>query len=389
MADLNQVREGLREIDIAVHNLWALGKNMVVGWMADDAGLQVCFAPAYRVLSETTDNPHLLDGSRRMESRVFSRTCRVLQVRPLQLALPFKIGTGPGEVHPDAIDTVIRRYSIVRTGHRAVMLFDIVGFQTAPPIIQLAQFTSLESSISTAGEIMCEAGLDVELARSTAGDGFIYVWNRAAGLEADLRTYLALLMALTDNALGRQQVGFDSPLVPTLRSGFTVGSHFSYHQVEANKPRSFEYATGQVTIALARMLQKALTGQILIGVFQRPVESATGTLDTVLFLARAEALLTRLKGRAVGEHVIKEIRAILSGGTVDKRSHSVVKYAVTDKHGHAHEAFNLRLKVEPEKAALIDLGLAADELAEFDAKPAVYEIPLAGTERPAAQGGAG
>jgi hypothetical protein len=196
-------------------------------------------------------------------------------------------------------------------------------------------------------------------------------------------------MALTDNALGRQQVGFDSPLVPTLRSGFTVGSHFSYHQVEANKPRSFEYATGQVTIALARMLQKALTGQILIGAFQRPVEGATGTLDTVLFLARAEALLTRLKGRAVGEHVIKEIRAILSGGTVDKSSHSVVKYAVTDKHGHAHEAFNLRLKVEPEKAPLIELGLAADELAEFDAKPAVYEIPLAGTERPAAQGGAG
>src|SRR5258708_13252404 len=106
MADLNQVREGLREIDIAVHNLWALGKNMVVGWMADDAGLQVCFAPAYRVLSETTDNPHLLDGSRRMESRVFSRTRRVLQVRPLQLPLPFSIATRPTQAHPNPITPV-------------------------------------------------------------------------------------------------------------------------------------------------------------------------------------------------------------------------------------------------------------------------------------------
>src|SRR5258708_19719738 len=100
MADLNQVREGLREIDIAVHNLWALGKNMVVGWMADDAGLQVCFAPAYRVLSETTDNPHLLDGIRRMESRAFSPTCRLLQVRPLDPPLPLTIRPRPDPPHP-------------------------------------------------------------------------------------------------------------------------------------------------------------------------------------------------------------------------------------------------------------------------------------------------
>jgi hypothetical protein len=384
MADLNQVREGLREIDIAVHNLWALGKNMVVGWMPDEEGLQVCFAPAYRVLGEATANPYLLDGNRRMESRLFSRTCRLLQVRPLQLPLPFKVGTEPGEVHPDAVDKVIRRYSIVHTSHRAVMLFDIVGFQTATPMIQLAQFTSLESSISTAGELLGEAGLEVELARSTAGDGFIYVWNRAAGFDADLRTYLAFLLVLLDNALGRQQVGFDSPLVPAVRSGFTVGPHYSYHQVEANKPRSFEYATGQVTIALARMIEKALSGQILVGTFQRPLDGGGG-VDSVLFLARAEQLLARLKGRPLGEHALKEIRAIVSGGTVDKKSHSVVKYALADKHGNVHEAFNLRLKAERDGASLIELGLVANDLSQFAGKPAVYEIPLADAKAPAAR----
>ncbi len=384
MADLNQVREGLREIDIAVHNLWALGKNMVVGWIPDDEGLQVCFAPAFKVLGEAGANPHLLDGSRRMDARVFSRTCRILQVRPLQLPLPFRVGTEPGEVHPDAVDTVIRRYSIVRTSHRAVMLFDIVGFQTSPSMIQLAKFTSLESSISAAGELMREAGLDVELARSTAGDGFIYVWNRAAGLEADLRTYLAFLLVLLDNAHGRQEVGFESPLVPGLRSGFTVGPHYSYHQVEANKPRTFEYATGQVTIALARMIEKALAGQILIGAFQRPIDGG-GMIDSVLFLARAEKLLARVKGRLIGEHALTEIRAIVSGGTIDKKSQSVVKYALTDKHGNVHHAFNLRLRAERANAPLIDLGLGADELAEFPGTPAVYDIPLAAMAPPAAE----
>jgi len=386
MADLNQVREGLREIDIAVHNVWTLGKNMIVGWTADDEGLQVCFAPTYRVLGEAGNNPHLLDGSRQMDPQVFARTCRILQARPLHLELPFKVGTAKGEVPPDAVDTVIRRYSIVRTSHRAVMLFDIVGFQAAPPVIQLSQFTSLESSISSAGELLTEAGLSVELARSTAGDGFIYVWNREAGFEADLRTYAALLVTLIDNALVRQQLGFDNPLVPTLRSGFTIGSHYSYHQVEGTKPRGFEYATGQVTITLARMIEKALGGQILIGAFDRPMgdraasdrpAGETPSVDTVLFLAHAEKLLARLKGRKLGEATLGEIRGILSGGTIDKKAQSVVKYAVADKHGNRYEAFNLRLKADAGGKAPLEIGLSGNDLAGFDARPAVYEIPIA------------
>jgi len=381
MADLNQVREGLREIDIAVHNIWTLGKNMIVGWTADDDGLQVCFAPTHRVLGEAGNNPHLLDGSRQMEPQVFARTCRILQTRPLRLELPFKVGTAKGEIPPDAVDTVIRRYSIVRTSHRAVMLFDIVGFQAAPPVIQLSQFTSLESSISSAGEFLTEAGVKVELARSTAGDGFIYVWNREAGFEADLRTYVALLVTLIDNALARQQLGFDNPLVPTLRSGFTIGSHYSYHQVEGTKPRGFEYATGQVTITLARMIEKALGGQILIGAFDRPTADGpaggAASVDTVLFLAHAEKLLARLKGRKLGETTLGEIRGILGGGTIDKKSHSVVKYAVADKHGNRYETFNLRLKADAGAGAAVEIGLSGNDLAGFDAQPAVYEIPIA------------
>lgn len=383
MIDFNVVREGLREIDIAVHNLWMLGKNMIVGWIADEDGIEVCFAPVHRVLSEAVTNPRLLDGGRHMDPATFTATCKVLQARPLHLDLPFKIRseTTAGDVEPEAVDAVIRRYSIVRTAHRAVMLFDIVGFQAATPVEQLAQFTSLESSISSAGERLCELGLPVELARSTAGDGFIYVWNRSSGLDADLRTYAALLLALIDNEVSRQTVGAASPLVPRLRAGFTVGSHYSYHQVEGTKPRSFEYATGQVTISLARIVAKALPGQILVGDFQRPVDGSATVLDSVLFLARTEKLMARLAGTELGGHPLKEIRSIVSGGRIGNRAQSVVKYSIADKHGNNYEAFNLHVRVEREGAPRLEFGLRPDRLAEFDATPVVYAIPVAPAER--------
>src|SRR5258708_22911837 len=117
MVDLDQIREGRREVDIAVHNSWKIGKNMVVGWMADASGLQVCLAPCYRVLGQATATPRMLHGRRMMDARTFEETCKNLKARPLSLSLPFKIGTdrAKGEVDPEAIDSVIRRYSSVRT----------------------------------------------------------------------------------------------------------------------------------------------------------------------------------------------------------------------------------------------------------------------------------
>ena len=378
MVDINQVREGLREIDIAVHNSWKLGKNMVVGWMPDEAGIQVCLAPCYRVLGHATLSPRLLHGRRMMEARTFEDACKILQIKPLRLSLPFKVGTdkAKGEVDPEAIDAVIRRYSIVQTEYRAVMLFDIVGFSKVSPIEQVAQLNSLEYSINNAAKKMGDAGFDIELARSTVGDGF-YVWNRARGLEADLRTYAALVLILVDNALARQKAGAGSALVPRLRACFSVGSHYSYHQVEGTKPRGFEYIVGDVTITLARMISKALAGQILVGSFQRPLDPVTTMLDSLLFIARAEKLLAKLTGAVIGEHAIKEIRPLVTSGAVGGKAYPVIKYVIEDKHGYHHEVFNLRAKAKREEAAPIELGLRPEQLASFKAAPAVYEIPVA------------
>lgn len=378
MADLNQIRQGLLEIDIAVHTSWKLGKNMVVGWTPDEAGIQVCLAPCYRVLGQATSNPRLLDGRRMMNASAFHDACKILQVRPLRISVPFKIGgdRSKGEIDPEVIDNLIRRYSIVQTPYRAVMLFDIVGFSKVSMIEQVAQLNSLEYSINNAARKLNDAGLDVELARSTVGDGF-YVWNRARGLEADLRTYAALLLILADNRLAQLQAGAESHLVPQLRACFCVGSHYSYHQVEGTKPRGFEYIVGDVTISLARLIGKALPGQIMVGNFQRPLDPLTQMIDTVMFLARAEKVLARLSSLVIGEHAIREIRSSITGGKVPGRLAAVplVKYQIADKHGYQHELFNIRAVVQREDADELELGLGAGELGRFEATPTIYELP--------------
>lgn len=381
MPDLTQVRAALLEIDTAIHNLWDLGKNMVVGWTADGDGIHVALAPCYQVLGQAASTPRLLHGSRQMDGSTFRETCKVLQARVLHLATPLRIGSNPaaGEVDSEAIDSVIRRYSIVRTEHRAVILFESLGFATASPVEQMAQFVSLEQSLGAAAESMAEAGMPVELARSTAGDGALYVWNRHAGLEGDLRTYVAMILALLDNAVARAG-GPGANVVPTLRTAFTIGSHYSYHQVEANRPRTFEYATGQVTISLARAAAHALPGQILVGRFERPAEASADMLDTVVFVARAERLLASLSGTSIGDQPINEIRSLISVGAVGDAARGIIKYDVEDKHGYRHEVFNLRVRAM-RAGAPIELGLRLADLGSFPGRPTIYEVPGTGGDR--------
>ncbi len=165
--------------------------------------------------------------------------------------------------------------------------------------------------------------------------------------------------------------------MPRLKGAFTIGSHYSYHQVEANRPRTFEYATGRVTINLARILAKALPGQALLGNFHRPLDSAgTTAIDAVVFVARAEKFLAQLAGTArVDDEPVHEIRSIITGGSIADRARGVVKYVMEDKHGYRQEAFNLRAKISLAQGAPMELGLRTTELAGFEAVPTPYDLP--------------
>jgi len=371
MSEADDVRQGMREIDFVLQSSWRLGRQILAGWTYQGRQISFAFSEPYHVLGRAEEFPRLVRGQRLMGAQTFAETCKVLRVRPLTMDVPFTLGQTKNDLNPAVIENLVKRYAVTETGHRAVMLFDIVGFSKHTPLEQVAQLSSLEYSINNASKRLGEAGLRVELARSTVGDGF-YVWNRSKGLEADLRTYLALILILADNALARAK---GSPrLVPTLRAALTVGGHFSYHQVEGTNPRGFEYIVGEVTITLARIIGKAIAGQILIGQFLRLTDQLVNQaeLDTLMFLARAEKLFQPLMGREIGGHALTNLRAMLTSSP--EARNGVTVYKIYDKHGYEHQTFNMRVTLDREGAGQIVLGLGQSELGDFTAEPGIYEL---------------
>lgn len=375
MSESDAVRQGMREIDFVLHSSWRLGKTIVAGWTYQGSRISFCFSEPYNVLGRAAGLPRLIRGKRMMGPRTFAETCKALRARAVQMDLPFSIGAAKGEINPLLIENLVKRYAVMETASRAVILFDIVGFSRHTPLEQVAQLSSLEYSINSAVKRMNGAGLRTELARSTVGDGF-YVWNRAKGLDGDLRCWLALLLILADNALARQKG--DPRLVPTLRAAFSIGSHFSYHQVEGTTPRGFEYIVGDVTITLARIIAKALPGQVLAGSFSRelPANTKDQAMDTPAFLARASAMAEKLNDVEIGRSPLLAMRATPTGPVASRQNGSLL-YRIGDKHGYVHQAFNIRAAIEREDSDSLMLGLAADQLGGFAAEAVPYEAKSA------------
>ncbi len=364
----------LRELYAAVNAVWRLGRNMVVAWSYSGSTVYLCVVPTYVAFEVGEEVAHAFGKDRLRDEEGFLDLCKAFGTRPTRVDLGAPIGKGRGQVPPAAIDRVLRRYSVTRTPFRAVMLFDIVGFSKAQPIEQVAQLNSLEYSINSADKRLQSLGLDVELARSTVGDGF-YVWNRRSGIEADLRTYLALLLILMDNK--RAQMKGGTRFVPVLRSVFSIGSHYSYHQVEGQTPRGFEYIVGDVTIALARLIGKAEAHQVLVGAFERPIErNSRDSLDAPLFLSRAVAEFGRIDGLEFGGEPIGAVRSFITGADLSGGRYTVNRYTIRDKHGFAHPAFNVMLQAQFESGDSLLIGLGTESLVGFDAETTAYRIDV-------------
>ena len=221
-----------------------------------------------------------------------------------------------------------------------MILFEIVGFPTATPLEQVAQSMALEYSINSAAEQMAEAGLDVELARSTAGDGFLYVWNRRSGVDADLRTYVAMLLTLVNNAITHRSGVMDRGLLPALRTAFHRRiAYYSYHPIEGTRPHQLRICRRSGHhISLARLLKqgadRTTTDRELP---ERPGER----------VGHEHGLnrLPRPRRKAPGEtdrHADRRTRdqarcaPIVSGGAIAGKRHNIVKYLIDDKHGFHH-----------------------------------------------------
>ena len=268
-------RSNLVHLERCLHEHWSLGQNNILSWAPLDEGILILVVPHYAISEFTSSQSNgtpprvspafiteLISGDRQLSFEQMQKVARLLDVQPVYLALREALSGHP--VETQIIEKMIRRYGINYVASRAVTLFDIVGFSLLTPFEQMTQLNSLSYSLNSAHAKMLEQDVGINFARSSSGDGF-YVWNRDDGLEANVNLYHFMHIVLADNAIARSKSS--SNAVPRLRACFHVGSCYEFHQAEGLNPTMHDFIVGDVTIELARMIEAALPGQILVGEF--------------------------------------------------------------------------------------------------------------------------
>ena len=370
-------RDGVRYLDGALNSLWKLGRNVIVGWSRRNAGIDLLVVPQYLLSDLSETYPELLKGTHAMALDNLCQVAARFRLKPHPLDLPFTPGEG---VSMKAVASVVRRYSVTKSDYRAAILFDIVGFSLYSPIEQVTLLNSLAYSINVAHSRALASGLRIDLGHTTTGDGF-YVWNRDDGIGADINLFHMMMLIMADNALARLKGNPNT--APVLRTCFHNGSHYEYYQAEGLSPATKGYIVGDLTIELARMINKTLPGQILIGSFARPIderaESATSRdkAPTPVFMSRAQNQLDRLKDVNLSGESISAIKVYLTGERVGQGVFNVKVYSILDKHGLRRDVFNAKVNIYRGDASPLYLGIENKDLERFDAIEGQY-VPVAG-----------
>lgn len=374
-------RSNLVHLERCLHEQWSLGQNSILSWTPLDDGLLVLVVPHYAIAeytaAPTSDAPpshrisptfimELISGERQLTLTQMQKVAKLLNVEPRYLPLRQPLSGHP--VETQIIEKMIRRYGINYVASRAVTLFDIVGFSLLTPFEQMTQLNSLAYSLNSAHAKMLENDIGINFARSSSGDGF-YVWNRDHGLEANVNLYHFMHIVLADNAIARSKA--ISKAVPRLRACFHVGSCYEFHQAEGLSPTIHDFIVGDVTIELARMIEAAVPGQILVGDF---LVDLTGTsngladsqvhLDAVTFLDRAQGSLEKLSGLELSGERVSGIKCYLTGERLESGEFNIRKLQIRDKHGLSRVAYNAKVNIYRDHARPILLGIEDRKLAE-------------------------
>ena len=374
--DLRQ-RGNLLELDRQFYAHWSLGQNLVLAWSPTRDGVLLLVVPHYAVASygaETqppavnlnAETPahqfimHLLSGTRQFSERQMYNATRLLAVEPTRVILRQPLIGTPEETA--AIERLVKRYSVSYVRNRAVALFDIVGFGLLTPFEQMNQLNSLSCSLNAAHSRLLARRMLVNFARSSTGDGF-YIWNRDVGLEANTNLYHFMHLVLADNAIARQKG--NSRSVPLLRTSFHVGSCYEFNHAEGLNPTVYCDVVGDVTIGLARMIEHAMPGQILVGEFCVPMLQvgpeaeldAAPDFDAIRFMDQAQGSLSQLNGLELSGEAVESIKCYLTGEACPDGTFSIRKLAIEDKHGLRRTAFNAKVNIHRRGADPILLGI--------------------------------
>ncbi len=364
------VRSHINNLDTELHRIWDLGRNIILAWSPAGRGMNVLAVPHYRIADFIAQSKnirdisfifHIISERKQVTPRDMERTARAMESEVVWIDLPFEPGISVSE---DTIEALVRRYSLSHGQDRAVALFDIVGFSLLDPLEQVTQLNSLAYSVNSAYSKLSEQSFNLKFARSTTGDGF-YIWNRSNTLQANRDLYYFLLLILADNAIAQSKSTTRS--VPTLRAAFHLGDHYEFYQSEGLSPTTFSYIVGDVTIELARMIDRAIPGQILMGDFDVPLhEDEDGThMDTLRFVDTTLLNLDDLNGLVMSNDKIADIRCYLTGPSRDDGSFGITRFTIEDKHQMQHRVYNAKVNIYRTEKAPIFLGRQSSDLSDF------------------------
>ena len=366
-------RSNLSHLETALRSHWSLGQNSILSWTQLDEGVLILVVPHYAIAEYTTpqgDNmpprvsprfiTELISGERQLSISQMQKVARLLDIEPINIQLREPLVGN--KIETQIIEGMIRKFGINYVASRAVTLFDIVGFSLLTPFEQMTQLNSLAYSLNSAHARMLEQDVNIDFARSSSGDGF-YIWNRDEGLEASVNLYHFMHIVLADNAIARSKSV--TKAVPRLRACFHVGSCYEFHQAEGLNPTTHDFIVGDVTIELARMIDAALPGQILVGDFMTSIESHTDTgtlqidpnVDAVTFLERAQGNLSQLSGMDLSGERVTAIKCYLTGEHIGDGQFNIRRLTIKDKHGLSRVAFNAKVNIYREAAQPILLGI--------------------------------
>ena len=387
--DIRPVSQDWRtELDRALHALWRLGRNIVLCWAPRRRGIEVLVVPFHIVPDFATTEKQvekkgrgrrpvkiverpiglieeLITGSKRVTLKRCREVGKKFGFDSIYIDLPFVCGR---DLTSLMIDSLVHRYGISYVEDRAVALFDIVNFTLFSPLEQVTQLNSLSYSVNSAHSKMLSRQMDVSFARTTTGDGF-YVWNRDRSVQANVNLYHFMHLVMADNAIARAKATNNS--TPLLRTCFHVGGHYEFYQSEALSPTIYSYIVGDVTIELARMIEQARPGQVIVGEFQVPMpDMDTGVvskIDSIKFIEKTQKTLSSLKGLILSGDEIESIKCYLTGEKQANGKFNIKRYRIADKHGRTRDVFNAKINIYRIKAEPIFLGTQDTELAEFQA----------------------
>jgi hypothetical protein len=379
-SDLNTLslaeRSNIVELDRELHAQWGLGRNFLLGWSARDSRIALLVIPHYSVAdyalnlhgnvrdSETKLADHdaanfvmeMLSRKRQLTTRQIDNASRLLGVETIFIKTRKALSGSAAETR--VIEKLVTRYGVRYVHNRAVALFDIVGFGLLSPFEQMIQLNSLSFSLNSAHSKMLDREVSVQFARSSTGDGF-YIWNRDLGVSANTNLYHLMHLVLADNAIAR--VKAHNRTVPLLRTAFHIGSCYEFHQAEGLNPTVFSDIVGDVTIELARMVERSLPGQVLVGEFNAILPGdqpdTRVELDSVAFIDFAKDNLMQLNGLELSGEAIKAIKCYLTGKPSGDGQFSIRKLVIEDKHGLLHNVFNAKINIYRDHAEPILLGI--------------------------------